>query len=97
MHRARAVMDFLNQEGMTPLPWPPRSPDLNPIEHVWDFLGIQVRQRDPPVQNLHELEHHSTKNGNDYRNAKSRAQRFVQGMRRRVEAVILAVGGYIRY
>ena len=38
------------------LPWPARSPDLNPIEHLWDKLGRQVQAQDPPVRNLQELE-----------------------------------------
>ncbi|GFS84498.1 uncharacterized protein TNCV_4606771 [Trichonephila clavipes] len=25
------------------LPWPARSPDLSPIEHVWDALGRQLQ------------------------------------------------------
>jgi hypothetical protein len=25
--------------------WPARSPDLNPIEHLWDVVGKQVRAR----------------------------------------------------
>lgn len=94
-HRARAVLDFLNQEGITTLPWPARSPDLNPIEHVWDYLGIRVRQRDPPVQNLHELE--QALHEEWQRLPQRKIQRLVQGMRRRVEAVIQAVGEYIRY
>ncbi|GFS76229.1 transposable element Tcb1 transposase [Trichonephila clavipes] len=24
------------------LPWPARSPDLSPIEHIWDHLGQRV-------------------------------------------------------
>ena len=33
-HRARVVIDFLHQQAVTTLPWPARSPDLNPIEMV---------------------------------------------------------------
>ncbi|GFV28661.1 transposable element Tcb2 transposase [Trichonephila clavipes] len=37
---------------VTTLPWPGRSPDLSPIEHIWDHLGQRVGH--PP--NLNELE-----------------------------------------
>ena len=32
------------------------SPDLNPIEHIWDMLGRRIQAREPPVQNLRQLE-----------------------------------------
>lgn len=35
------------------LPWPSRSPDLNPIEHIWDMLGRRVCQRN--IETLPEL------------------------------------------
>jgi transposase len=31
------------------------SPDMNPIEHVWDFIGRQINQRNPKCQNSDEL------------------------------------------
>ncbi|GFW70665.1 hypothetical protein TNCV_2922201 [Trichonephila clavipes] len=35
--------------------WPVRSPDLNPIEHIWDFLGRRLAARTLPPVTILEL------------------------------------------
>ena len=55
-HRARVVTDYLRDESTTTLPWLDRSPDLNPIEHIWDIIGRGVKERTPPVQTIDDLE-----------------------------------------
>ena len=37
-HVARVCQDFLANNNIVPLDWPPYSPDLSPIEHLWDEL-----------------------------------------------------------
>ncbi|GFS75737.1 transposable element Tcb2 transposase [Trichonephila clavipes] len=54
--RANLVEDFLFEEGIVRMEWPACSPDMNPIEHVWDALGRRVAGRQPPPQTLQELE-----------------------------------------
>ncbi|GFV58726.1 transposable element Tc1 transposase [Trichonephila clavipes] len=39
-HTARVAQDFLRH--FQTLPWPARSPDLSPVEHVWDQLKRQM-------------------------------------------------------
>ncbi|GFV79275.1 uncharacterized protein TNCV_71431 [Trichonephila clavipes] len=54
-HRTLDVQDCLDSEGIQRLVWPARSPDLNPIENVWDALGRQVAGRNYPPTNKNSL------------------------------------------
>ncbi|GFU52617.1 uncharacterized protein TNCV_4934711 [Trichonephila clavipes] len=49
-HTARIAQDFLRH--FQTLPWPSRSPDLSPVEHVWDQLKRQM----PSCHSVHDLE-----------------------------------------
>ncbi|GFS92827.1 transposable element Tcb2 transposase [Trichonephila clavipes] len=55
-HRANLVEYFLFEEGIVRMEWLACSPDMNPIEHIWDALGRQVTDRKPPPQTLQDLE-----------------------------------------
>ena len=54
-HVARICRQFLNRNNVNVLPWPAVSPDMNPIEHIWDYLRRKVRARGN-VHNLRDLE-----------------------------------------
>ncbi|GFS53243.1 DDE_3 domain-containing protein [Trichonephila clavipes] len=49
-HTARVAQDFLRH--FQTLPWPARSPDSSPVEHVWDKLKRQM----PLFHSIHDLE-----------------------------------------
>ncbi|GBM24397.1 Neurobeachin [Araneus ventricosus] len=41
-HRAQLVWSYLENETIPQMVWLARSPDLNPIEQVWDMLGGRI-------------------------------------------------------
>ncbi|GFW92636.1 transposable element Tcb1 transposase [Trichonephila clavipes] len=54
-HRANVIDECLQSEDITRMDWPAYSPDLNPIEHMWDMLGQRIAARQPPPTCLPEF------------------------------------------
>ncbi|KFM66855.1 Transposable element Tc3 transposase, partial [Stegodyphus mimosarum] len=54
-HRAVLFDDFLETENIQRMSWPANSPDLNPIEHVWDMFGRQIAAFSHPPSSVTEL------------------------------------------
>ena len=93
-HVAKICRQFLNRNHINVLPWPAVSPDMNPIEHIWDYLGRKVRARGN-VHNLRDLENASIQEWNNIPNVV--ISRYVRSMRGRFAACINSRGGHNRY
>jgi transposase len=44
-HAARSTIQLLRQEGVTMTDWPPYSPDLNPIENIWNIMKDIIQKK----------------------------------------------------
>ena len=93
-HVARICRQILNRNKVNVLPWPAVSPDMNPIEHVWDYLGRKVRARGN-VHNLWNLENALIQEWNNVPNVVIR--RYIRSMLGRLAACINSRGGHILY
>lgn len=94
-HRSAVVKAFKAAAGIRSIPWPARSPDLNPIENLWDTLGRRVQQRCPRAASLQQL---STALREEWDAIpQSVIANLITSMTRRIGAVIAAKGGHTKY
>jgi len=94
-HVARVCTQYLQAQGIQVLPWPSRSPDLNPIEHAWDELDRRLRHRQPQPQNLNAL--FQALDAEWQAIPQHVFNNLVSSMGRRCRAVVQANGGHTRY
>ena len=95
-HRARATFAWFQANNIDVLqPWPASSPDLNPMENLWDHLDNVVRNQPVPPRDPAEMASALTAAWNALDNHTLR--RLVFSMRRRCRAVIAANGFWTDY
>ena len=94
-HTARATQGFLRQNNIHLMPHPARSPDLNPIEHLWDEIQRQLNQMQPRPRTAVQLGAAITRVFAGIGNVQ--INRLVNSMHRRCTAVIAARGGHTVY
>ena len=90
-HTARVTQQFVTDYNISLLNWASMSPDMSPIEHVWDELKIRVYTRPHPPVNVQQLKDAAIKEWNAIPQAF--IANLVQSMRHR--CVILKCVGWI--
>ena len=89
------MFDFLANNNIAPLAWPPYSPDLTPIEHMWDELDRRVRKRRNRPATLAQLRNALI---DEWNNIPMRTvNALVNSIQRRIRAATAARGGHTRY
>ncbi len=83
-HVARICTQFLEAENIPVLAWPAYSPDMSPIEHVWDALDRRIQQRVPVPANIQLLPQATINN-------------LINSIQRRYVALREANGGHSGY
>ncbi len=77
------------------LKWPAQSPDLNPIEHLWDVVEREIRIMDVQPTNLQQL--HDAIMSIWTKISEECFQHLVESMPQRIKAVLKAKRGPTRY
>jgi hypothetical protein len=103
IHTARIIRAWFKEQGIVVVEWPPISPDLNPIEHVWARLKDWIYRHHPELLGL-------TGEGQEVKDQLLAAlqegwealpenlfENLIKSMVRRVKAVRRAKGWYTKY
>lgn len=92
-HTAKIVKEWLLYRTPKQLNSPPQSPDLNPIEHLWEVLDRNIRKR--PITSKQGLRAALTEEWAKI--SPDVTKNLVSSVPRRLAAVIKARGGPTKY
>lgn len=93
-HTAKLTQRWINDHISSVLSWPSCSPDLNPIEHVWNDVKSRIYTH-PKAQNLDELR--ALIKNEWYKTDPQYIKNLYRSMNRRIKAIIDAKGGHTKY
>lgn len=94
-HSARVTKEWLKTENISVLPWPPNSPDCNPIENLWHIMQQDIydeRRVYHKLDDLRQAVHRAAKKID-----KKVLHNLIASVPRRLQAVIDAKGHATKY
>lgn len=94
-HKARMIKEFLANCDFELLEWPPYSPDLSPIENLWAIIKMDLKKMN--FSSKKELTTKIKEIWDNNERLRNHCLTLINSMPRRIEAVIKAKGGPIKY
>lgn len=95
-HKAKSVLEWLRERGIRLLEWPGNSPDMNPIENIWEIVKRRINA-DETITTKQRLIEKLINVWNHDLEVKEHIKSCVESMCHRIEAVIKAKGGVTKY
>ncbi|GBC09049.1 hypothetical protein RclHR1_08580008 [Rhizophagus clarus] len=94
-HTALLTKQWFEDNNVEVLPWSPQSPDLNPIEHLWNDVDRRLRALNVTIRGKDALWEHVSQIWNEM--TLETCTKLIESMPARIQDVINAKGGYTRW
>ena len=92
-HSSKLLKQFFNKNNIELLPFPPQSPDLNPIENLWAYISSKLIEKSPKT--INDLKNEILNIWNSLDNNKLR--KLANSLPNRLRQVIESNGKHINY
>ena len=94
-HKSKIAKACKELQGIKSLLWVAQSPDMNPIEHIWEHLDWKLQEGATKIMSVETLQETLLKKGQN--TDQITVNNLIKSMKNQIKALKLANGGSIPY